>query len=74
MSVAIYDTAWLAMISREIDGVTSWTFPECFQYVLDNQLPDGGWESYASPIISSYVGVRSLITKCMRPSSPLEPF
>lgn len=50
MSVAIYDTAWLAMVSRDIDGVTSWTFPECFKYVLDNQFPDGGWESYASPI------------------------
>ncbi|CAI6087703.1 unnamed protein product [Clonostachys chloroleuca] len=27
-----------------------WLFPECSTFLLDHQLPSGGWESYASPI------------------------
>jgi len=44
MSTSIYDTAWVSMIAKEVNGVTSWLFPEAFQYLLDNQLPDGGWK------------------------------
>ena len=59
MSPAIYDTAWLAMLSRVApDGSGPfWLFPECFQYILDAQLlgPErgcyaGGWPSYACPV------------------------
>ncbi|KAI0003167.1 hypothetical protein F4779DRAFT_602132 [Xylariaceae sp. FL0662B] len=52
ISVSIYDTAWLSMIRKpgvpETDDL--WLFPECFEYVLDNQLPSGAWESYASDV------------------------
>lgn len=50
MSASIYDTAWVSMVSKAIDGRREWQFPESFQYVLDKQLPDGGWERYASDL------------------------
>lgn len=47
-TVAIYDTAWVAMISKVTDRKARWVFPECFQFLLNSQLPDGGWESHGS--------------------------
>jgi hypothetical protein len=50
MSPSIYDTAWVSMVSKTTtDGIT-WVFPESFQYILDTQMPDGGWESYSSQV------------------------
>lgn len=50
LTLAIYDTAWVSMISKTVEGKPHWLFPECFQFIMDNQLPDGGWESYASEV------------------------
>lgn len=47
MSPAIYDVAWLSMVEKP-NGSGLWLFPQCFEYILDHQLPDGAWESYAS--------------------------
>ncbi|PSR97188.1 hypothetical protein BD289DRAFT_111676 [Coniella lustricola] len=46
-STSIYDTAWLARV-RSRNGERGWLFPECFQYLLQNQQPDGGWPVRAS--------------------------
>lgn len=44
MSVAAYDTAWVAMVTKIVDGQKQWLFPECFEYVLSTQSEeDGGW-------------------------------
>ncbi|KAI1438940.1 terpene synthase family protein [Xylaria sp. CBS 124048] len=43
MSVAAYDTAWVAMVTKVIDGQKQWLFPECFEYVLATQSDEGGW-------------------------------
>ncbi|KAI0861469.1 Copalyl diphosphate synthase [Xylaria cubensis] len=43
MSVASYDTAWVAMVTKVIDGQKQWLFPECFEYVLSTQSEEGGW-------------------------------
>jgi hypothetical protein len=48
VTTAIYDTAWLSMISKKEGGVERWLFPESFQYLLSQQLSNGGWESYAT--------------------------
>ncbi|KAI4199737.1 MAG: hypothetical protein LQ348_001827 [Seirophora lacunosa] len=45
---AIYDTAWLAMVSKADGGEVRWLFPESFKFILDQQLPGGGWASYAT--------------------------
>lgn len=43
-TVAVYDTAWLSMVSKIRDGQSQWLFPECFDFLLRTQLPEGGWE------------------------------
>ncbi|KAI1761980.1 Ent-kaurene synthase [Hypoxylon sp. FL1150] len=47
MSSSVYDTAWLSMLHKPGNS-EKWIFPECFEFILQNQLPSGAWESYAS--------------------------
>ena len=47
-TVAVYDTAWVSMISKVDQGQTRWLFPECFRFLLEEQMPNGGWGSFAS--------------------------
>ena len=49
-SYAIYDSAWVSMISKESSNQRIWLFPECFHYILNHQRDDGGWRPYASEI------------------------
>ncbi|KAJ2985001.1 hypothetical protein NUW58_g5768 [Xylaria curta] len=44
MSVAAYDTAWVAIVTKVVDGQKQWLFPECFEYILSTQSEDGGWK------------------------------
>ncbi|KAL8962203.1 MAG: hypothetical protein Q9193_001357 [Seirophora villosa] len=48
LTTAIYDTAWLAMVSKAEGGEVHWLFPESLKFILDQQLPSGGWASYAT--------------------------
>lgn len=50
MSCAVYDTAWLAMIEKTVEGKSTWLFPESFDYLLQHQQEDGGWKSYAAQV------------------------
>ena len=50
LSPAIYDTAWVAMVSKKVDGKSKWLFPECFQFLVKTQLENGGWPTYASEV------------------------
>ena len=47
-TVAIYDTAWISMVSKVDGGQETWLFPESFQFLLENQLPNGGWQCYST--------------------------
>lgn len=49
-SPAVYDTAWVSMVPKTVNGEKSWAFPESFQYILNQQSQSGAWESYASEI------------------------
>ena len=40
-SPTIYDTAWLALVQKHVNGESRWLFPECFQFLLDNQNENG---------------------------------
>ncbi|EXL70639.1 ent-kaur-16-ene synthase [Fusarium oxysporum f. sp. conglutinans race 2 54008] len=42
-SCQVYDTAWVAMVSKTTDNVKQWLFPECFHYLLKTQAADGSW-------------------------------
>ncbi|KAL9009629.1 MAG: hypothetical protein Q9173_005365 [Seirophora scorigena] len=48
LTTVIYDTAWLAMVSKAHGGEVHWLFPESLKFILDQQLPSGGWASYAT--------------------------
>ncbi|PQE15285.1 ent-kaurene synthase protein [Rutstroemia sp. NJR-2017a BVV2] len=50
MSIAVYDTAWLAMIQKETESEKKWLFSECYRYLLESQSSDGGWPSYSSEV------------------------
>lgn len=52
MSCAVYDTAWVSMITKPVGADLQWLSPESFQYVLDTQDASGGWNSGASEIDS----------------------
>nr|QWD59165.1 diterpene synthase class I [Aconitum carmichaelii] len=42
LSVSSYDTAWVAMVPSHT-SLGSPYFPECLNWLLENQLPDGSW-------------------------------
>ncbi|PKA52242.1 Ent-kaur-16-ene synthase, chloroplastic [Apostasia shenzhenica] len=42
LSVSSYDTAWVAMVPSP-GFVNTPCFPECVDWMIDNQLPDGSW-------------------------------
>lgn len=43
MSAAPYDTAWVALVAKEVDGQKQWLFPECFEHLLATQSNSGAW-------------------------------
>ncbi|KAI3390347.1 hypothetical protein diail_10006 [Diaporthe ilicicola] len=45
MSCAAYDTAWVSLVTKTVDGRKQWLFPECFAFLLDSQSSSGGWET-----------------------------
>ncbi|KID93257.1 Ent-kaurene synthase, fungal, partial [Metarhizium majus ARSEF 297] len=68
MTLAVYDTAWVSMVSKQVthDGATStrWLFPECFEIVLLNQSGNGGFGVNGAPvdgILSTMAALVSLI-------------
>lgn len=50
MSCAVYDTAWVSMVTKFDGSSNQWLFPQSFTYLLDRQCQDGSWVSYASQI------------------------
>ncbi|KAJ9485074.1 hypothetical protein VN97_g8290 [Penicillium thymicola] len=72
MSPAVYDTAWVSMIQKPVDGHTAWLFPESFEYILSNQLEDGSWIMYASQIDGILNTAASLLSLKRHFTSPLQ--
>ncbi|KPM42336.1 Ent-kaur-16-ene synthase [Neonectria ditissima] len=42
-SCQVYDTAWVAMITKPSGTTKEWLFPESFHYLLKQQAADGSW-------------------------------
>lgn len=77
MTACIYDTAWLAMISKTETAndcdrpQTRWLFPVCFQAILDSQCADGGFGSRTSrvdAVMNSMAAVLALSKHALNPS------
>ena len=49
-TTVIYDTAWVSMLRKPGLSHEEMLFPECFKFVLDQQMPHGGWITYDAPI------------------------
>lgn len=65
-SGAVYDTAWLSMVSKDDRGHRVPLFPECFNYLLKSQQDDGAWGATASQvdgILNSLAGLLALATR-----------
>ncbi|CAF9942337.1 hypothetical protein IMSHALPRED_003626 [Imshaugia aleurites] len=69
-SNAIYDSAWVSMVSKESLNQQRWLFPECFKYILENQRDDGGWDSYGSEIDGILNTAASLLSLSLHMSKP----
>lgn len=50
MSPSVYDTAWVSMVRREVNGNPTFLFPESFTYLLETQLADGTWPLYSTRV------------------------
>ncbi|KAI1459354.1 terpene synthase family protein [Annulohypoxylon moriforme] len=50
MSCAIYDTAWVSLVTKVVNGRRQWLFEECFTYILDNQSDNGSWKTGSSQV------------------------
>lgn len=72
MTCAIYDTAWVSMVSKRVEGELQWLFPETFQYVLSSQDASGGWTSgtSGSEIDSILTSMAALLTLRKHASAP----
>ena len=46
MSPSIYDTAWVSMVAKPVEGKDEpvWLFTDSFDYICDTQKTSGGWE------------------------------
>ncbi|KAF2184211.1 hypothetical protein K469DRAFT_689529 [Zopfia rhizophila CBS 207.26] len=58
---AVYDTAWMSMVTKDVDGSQQLLFPNCLLYLLREQLEDGGWASYSSPVDGVLNGLAALL-------------
>ena len=43
LSCTVYDTAWVALVKKEVNGGMQWLFPESFHYIVASQCDDGSW-------------------------------
>ncbi|KAI6271754.1 hypothetical protein MCOR28_008312 [Pyricularia oryzae] len=69
---SLYDTAWLALVKKQnAKGEQQWLFSECFQYILDTQLADGGWQS-CSQVDGILNTAASLLALRRHASEPLQ--
>ena len=69
----IYDTAWISMVKREIEGAVVWTFPEAFHALLRLQGPDGSWSHTPSELDSITCTLTALLALQKHANDPNEP-
>ena len=72
LTCSIYDTAWVAMVIKTVDGQRRWLFPSSFEYLLKNQQHDGGWQVSSSDPDGILHTLAALLALCRHISSPLQ--
>ena len=72
MNPSIYDTAWVSMVSKRVEGELQWLFPKAFEYVLGSQEASGGWlsDTSGSRIDSILTSMAALLALRRHASAP----
>ena len=72
LTCSVYDTAWVAMVIKKVDGQRRWLFPSSFEYLLSNQQHDGGWQSSSSDADGILNTLAALLAFCRHIGYPLQ--
>lgn len=72
LTCSVYDTAWVAMVIKNVDGQRRWLFPASFEYLLSNQQPDGGWQTSSSDADGILNTLAALLAFCRHTSFSLQ--
>ena len=70
MTCSVYDTAWVSMVAKSIDGQTQWLYPTAFKYILQSQHHDGGWHTSSSDIDGILNTLAALLALCKHIAAP----
>ena len=69
---SIYDTAWVAMVIKNVDGQRRWLFPSSFEYLINQQQHDGGWRTSSSGADGILNTLAALLACCRHINCPLQ--
>jgi aphidicolan-16beta-ol synthase/syn-copalyl-diphosphate synthase len=73
MSCSAYDTAWVSLVAKPVDGEKRWLFPECFERLLATQSDEGGWETGMASEIDGILNTAAPLLALLRHSAePLQ--
>ncbi|KAH7324982.1 terpene synthase family protein [Stachybotrys elegans] len=72
LSSAVYDTAWVALVSRDTEDGREWLFPRCLYYLLNTQRDDGSWGPIVSPVDGILNTAASLLALQAHHREPLQ--
>ena len=72
LTCSVYDTAWVAMVIKNVDGQRRWLFPSSFDYLVSHQQPDGGWQTSSSDADGILNTLAALLAFCRHISYPLQ--
>ena len=69
---SVYDTAWVSMVAKRTDGKIQWLFPSSFQYLLEHQQDDGGWQQSSSDLDGILHSLAALLAICRHITRPYQ--
>ena len=72
LTCSVYDTAWVAMVVKNVDGQRRWQFPSSFEYVINQQQQDGGWQTSSSDADGILHTLAALLACCRHIACPLQ--
>ncbi|KAF2764025.1 hypothetical protein EJ03DRAFT_378939 [Teratosphaeria nubilosa] len=73
MSTAACDTAWVALVTKSVNGEKCWLFPECYEWILRTQATDGGWTAGMATSIDGILNTAgALLSLSRHAAEPLQ--
>ncbi|CAF9930596.1 hypothetical protein IMSHALPRED_008228 [Imshaugia aleurites] len=72
LTCSVYDTAWVAMVIKNVDEQRRWLFPSSFEYLLNHQQHDGGWQTSSSDADGILNTLAALLAFCRHIGYPLQ--